>query len=326
MKILITGFAGMIGSNLTKALLEEGHEVLGIDNFWRGSMNNIKLVGVSTSDLERLTVVEADLAAPGPWSDYFKTADIVIHLADIVAGCSYVFSNEGSVFRQNLLINSNVASAVEICKPERYIYVGTACSFPKELQTGVDSKPLEESDQLPASPESGYGWSKLMGEFDAEYLEKAGVTSAVTLILHNVYGWPCEYKTERAQVIPSLCYKALSSKDKVLYVWGDGSQGRAFVHVSDVVRAIKTVLDRPSVSGKIQIGPSICTPISEIAQALIELSTEVTSIGYMLDKPVGDRGRSANYSKAKMLLDWEPQIRIKEGVEMLVNHIRADLA
>ena len=325
MKIIITGFAGMIGSNLTKALLEEGHEVLGIDNFWRGSMNNINLVGISTTDLERLTVVEADLAAPGPWSDYFKIADIVIHLADIVAGCSYVFSNEGSVFRQNLLINANVASAVELGKPERYIYVGTACSFPKELQTGVDSKPLEESDQLPASPESGYGWSKLMGELDAEYLHRSGATNALTLILHNVYGWPCKYDDDRAQAIPALCFRAITSSNGELDVWGDGSQGRAFVHVTDVVRAILLSIKKDQISGKIQIGPSECTSIRKIANIISDNVSRISKINYLLDKPIGDRGRSANYARARDLLGWHPTILIADGIRDLISKISDDL-
>ena len=110
-----------------------------------------------------------------------------------------------------MLINSNVSKAIFENKPKRYIYVGTACSFPRKLQLSTNSTPLLEDDQFPASPESGYGWSKLMGEIEAGYLSKEGITNTVVLSLHNVYGRYCDLSPSTSQVIPSLCDKAISS-------------------------------------------------------------------------------------------------------------------
>ena len=93
-----------------------------------------------------------------------------------------LFTNDGN---NNLIINSNVTKAIYEFKPNRYIYVGTACSFPRDLQLSTNSTPLVEEDQFPASPESGYGWSKLMGEIEAGYLAKEGITDSVILSLHN---------------------------------------------------------------------------------------------------------------------------------------------
>ena len=78
------------------------------------------------------------------WTKYFFEADIIIHLADMVAGIGYVFKNESHIFRTNLLINSNVTKAISENHPKRYIYVGTACSFPRSLQLSTKSTPLRE--------------------------------------------------------------------------------------------------------------------------------------------------------------------------------------
>ena len=85
--------------------------------------------------------------------------------------------------------------------------MGTACSFPADKQTGVDAPPLKEEDEYPASPESAYGWSKLMGEYEALLMEKEAGIPVSVLVLHNVYGAPCDFSPERSQVIPSLIRK-----------------------------------------------------------------------------------------------------------------------
>lgn len=319
-RILVTGGAGMIGSNLVARLLTMGYEVTVIDNLWRGSIENLKYT--CKNNFSKIKLVIADLSEPGNWHSEFKDIDCVYHLADIVAGIGYVFSNEGSLFRKNLLINSLVTQVVASFEVKRYIYVGTACSFPKELQTGVDAAPLKETDQFPASPESAYGWSKLMGELDATYLAKEKDIDTVVLSLHNVYGAPCDYKSPKSQVIPSLINRAISSSNKKISVWGDGSQGRAFIHVSDVVEGLISALTKGENSGTIQLGPNICTPISEIAETICDIVDKSIVIEFDVTKPTGDHGRRADFSKAKTVLGWEPMVNLKNGLTDLVNYIR----
>lgn len=322
MKIIVTGGAGMIGSNLVSKLLEHNHDVTVIDNLWRGSLNNLQFA--CKKKYEEVNFINADLSFFGDWVQHFQDADCIFHLADIVAGIGYVFSNEGYIFRKNLLINSNVASACEMMDVKRYIYVGTACSFPYQLQLGVNSTPLLEDQQFPAHPESAYGWSKLMGELDAGYISKYTSTDSVILVFHNVYGTPCDYKSNRAQALPAIAYRALlsSKNSEPLAVWGDGSQGRAFVHVSDIVNALFSALDKGHNQGPIQIGPDICTPISEVAEIVKSLVDKDITIKFDPSKPVGDLGRSANYSKAKNILGWEPTVDLQSGISDLINWIK----
>jgi GDP-D-mannose 3',5'-epimerase len=306
MKILVTGAAGMIGSNLVAKLLELDHNVIGIDNLWRGKIENLEFT--CADKISRLKFVIADI-------------DCVIHLADIVAGIGYVFNNEAEIFRKNLLINTAITSAVHIMNVPRYIYVGTACSFPQELQTGVDAPPMKETQQFPAHPESAYGWSKLMGELDANYLSKSSNTKSVVLVLHNVYGTPCEYKGSRSQVLPALVYKALTSKDNQLLIWGTGEQGRAFVHVNDVINALILALDKGENIGPIQIGPNECIKIKDIAEMINNSCGNKLTLTFDTSKPMGDLGRCADYTKAKNILNWKPSVNINEGIIELVQWI-----
>ena len=328
MKILITGCAGMIGSYLTANLLrtytkEKGHNIVGIDNLSRGKIKNLK--ESCGNFFENLKFIEEDLTNYNQsWVNEFNDCDLIIHLADVVAGIGYVFSNESLVFRTNLIINSNVSKAIYNSHPKRYIYIGTACSFPKNLQLSTASQPLIEKDQFPAAPESGYGWSKLMGEIESGYLSKEGITDSVILSLHNVYGKYCDYSQRTSQVIPSLCMKAISciKNNKILEIWGDGNQGRAFVHAKDIVDAIKLSFFRGENVGVIQIGPNKCTSINEIAKIIISNLDENIKVNHNLNKPIGDIGRCANYKKAKEILGWEPKINLNDGISDLVKWLK----
>jgi GDP-D-mannose 3',5'-epimerase len=153
-RVLVTGGAGMIGSNLVKRLVSLGCSVAVADNLWRGQIQNLySSDGNAVIDLNR-DFYQLDLRIAGALDETISQFDYVYHLADVVAGIGYVFNNQGSIFRDNLLINSNVISSVRAHSHVKgFVYVGTACSFPASKQTGVDAAPLVEEDQYPAAPE-----------------------------------------------------------------------------------------------------------------------------------------------------------------------------
>ena len=312
-RILVTGGAGMIGSNLVKRLVELGHDVFVVDNLWRGKLDNLKVGGEEVISFDK-RFYKIDLREPRQLDKLLINMDYVYHLADVVAGIGYVFNNQAMIFRENLLINTNVISSVSNSNIKGFIYVGTACSFPKHLQTGIDANPLKEDDQYPAAPESAYGWSKLMGEYETFLLESEKEIPVSVLSLHNVYGSPCAIDAT-SQVIPALMVKAIAWAGEPFVVWGDGSQGRAFVHVTDVVDALVSTMEQGLGKGLIQIGPNHCTSISSIAEMIVQLSGKKINITYDKSKPVGDKGRCADFSKAKDILGWKPKISIKDGLK-----------
>jgi GDP-D-mannose 3',5'-epimerase len=325
-KILITGGAGMIGSNLVKQLVNKGNEVFVIDNLWRGKIEYLydesghPVIPIETH------FFNYDLLVEGISDEIISKVDYVIHLADIVAGIDYVFNNQGSIFRQNLIINSNIISSVRkyINSIKGFIYVGTACSFPLTLQNSLDVIPLREEELYPAFPESAYGWSKLMGQYETELLEKETGIPTCILMFHNVYGSPCDFG-ERSQVIPALIRKAITYPDEPFNVWGSGEQGRAFIHVDDIVNALCLALDKGLGHGVIQIGPSVCTSIKEIAEQVVAISGKKIEPFYDISKPEGDKARSANFTKAKTILGWEPKVTLKEGLHAQYSWIKKQI-
>ena len=305
----------MIGSNLVKKLVEQNHEVLIIDNLWRGKMEYLNDFNTNAPciDLKR-NFFNLDLSEPVKDIEPFKGIDYLYHLADVVAGIGYVFSNQSSIFRQNILINSNTIDLARKLKVKGFIYAGTACSFPAELQNSFDYKLLKEDELYPANPESAYGWSKLMGIYETDLLEKEFDIKVLSLIFHNIYGAPCDFSDARSQVIPSLIRKAVSYPNEDFVVWGSGKQGRAFLHIDDVINALVLGLNRGLGKGYIQIGPDFSTTIAELASLIVEISGKNIKIVFDTSKPEGDKARAANYSKALSELGWQPLVDLKEGL------------
>jgi nucleoside-diphosphate-sugar epimerase len=329
-KILVTGGCGMIGSNLVKRLVKEGHDVQVIDNLWRGKLEYLNDEnGKPIIDLDT-HFHNVDLSTGLNIDPVVFSVEYVIHLADIVAGIDYVFNNQGDLFRLNNLINTYVFRSVRKAGKERIkglIYVGTACSYPLTRQNSLDVIPLKEEELFPALPESAYGWSKLMGQLEIGFLEKETGIPCCTLQFHNVYGSPCDYG-ERSQVIPALIRKAINYPNEEFNVWGSGKQGRAFIHVNDIVDALVLALEKGWGHGWIQIGPSECTSIREIAEAIIKISGKDITPFYDTTKPEGDKARSADWTKAKNVLGWEPKTSLEEGLrqqyEWIESHIKGN--
>lgn len=315
----------MIGSNLVKRLVTEGHDVTVIDNLWRGRLEYLDGPDGRPVIDTATRFHNIDLSKENPQvHEIVSSNEYVIHLADIVAGIDYVFGNQGELFRQNNLINTNLFHAVRKAGKERIkglIYVGTACSYPLTRQNSLDVVPLREDELFPAFPESAYGWSKLMGQLEIGYIEKETGIPCCTLQFHNVYGSPCDFGA-RSQVIPALIRKAINYPAEEFNVWGSGKQGRAFIHVDDVVDALVLALEKGWGHGWIQIGPSVCTSIAEIAETVVRISGKDITPFYDTSKPEGDKARSADYSKAREILGWEPKVSLEDGLRRQYEWIR----
>lgn len=322
-RIYVTGCAGMIGSNIAAALLRAGYNVVGVDNLWRGTSRNLQTLTAHPNFIFR----HADIVSDQDWYVDMDSASVLLHTADIVAGIGFVFSNEWQVFQKNILINTQIARIVNRVQPRQLIYLGTACSYPQTLQRSVTESVLTEAAKFPADPESGYGWSKLIGEIEFGLAVKGTTTQLTVLDLHNVYGWPCVYRDQTAQVIPSLINKALKSVDGKLHVWGDGKQGRAFLHVNDVVQAAEKAVGYSGQTRAFMIGPDHCTTIGEVAQLIMEHPrVQINEIVFDTSKPTGDIGRFADPKLANDELGWFASVPFRDGLFELIDKVTEDMA
>lgn len=311
--VLVTGGAGQIGSHLVSRLVELGANVRVADNLWRGKLSNLTKGKAPVIDLET-QFYEVDLADKASCQQVCAGQDIVIHLADVVAGINFVFGNQYFLLNKNALIDNHMIHAALEARVSKYVFAGSACSYPADKQAVLNPPPFKEEEAFPALPESAYGWSKLFGELLCHYAAQSSETQMGVVRFHNVYGPNCELDPAKSQVIPALIRKAIMYPVEDFVVWGSGAQRRAFVYVDDAVDGILRMVDRGMGQGTIQIGPDFSTSIREIAEHAVAASGRDIEIKFDTTKPEGDVDRAADWTKAKEILGWQPTIGIEEGI------------
>jgi GDP-D-mannose 3', 5'-epimerase len=171
----------------------------------------------------------------------------------------------------------------------------------------------------PADPESAYGWSKLMGEYEADLLANEGSMRVGILRLQNVYGPRSILSIKRSQVIPSLIRKAIRYPEEEFIVWGSGKQARDFVFVADVIDALLRLPLKGMDRGPIQIGTGHETTVAQLSSMIVGISGKEIPINFDLEKPEGDGGRSGNFEKAKRILGWDVFTPLENGLKETYN-------
>ena len=331
-RYIITGGAGFIGSHLVKALRTEGVHVSQlkvVDNLWRGRLANLQYPNGSWAINATADFCALDLRHEEDTLRYIRGADVIYHLAGVVPGVAYDVEHQKSVFQDNLLINTHTLKAAKENGIANYIYAGAACSLPKGLKDGPGIQALREGQTYPVEPESAYGWSKLMGEYEAVMAQDIGVFNVGLLRFPNVYG-PCsDYSKTSSQAIPSLIRKALNYPQEPYYVArGSKNQYRDFVFIDDIVRALLLVKDRGMNMGVIQLGSKTVTTLRALAIRIADLVGErfnkTIAVEFDTCELEGDQGCVAVGERANTILGWEPQVPLAEGLLKTIDWLGED--
>lgn len=313
-KIVVTGGAGFIGSQLVKRLVKEGYDVTVVDNLSRGKMANL-------ADIEdKINFLMMDLRHYQPTKDIIKGADVVFHLAAILGGIGYIKEHELDCM-DNAVIDRNVIRACVEGGVKKLIYTSTACVYPVELQTKSHEEYLLKEDDATwggASPESLYGWIKLLGEIALQKVWDKHKMKAVILRLFNVYGETEVFDPKYGHVIPALISKVIMRQNP-LVVWGSGEQSRAFTYVDDVVDAYMLAMEKLDYPTPVNIGTPRRVKIRKLAEMIVELGDRYLDfkpdIVFDESKPIGVWTRCPDITRAKDLLGWRPKTILKEGLE-----------
>jgi len=305
MKILVTGGAGFIGSQVVPSLLSEGHEVVVLDDLSTGRKNRLpKEVELYELDIRDWRLV-AVLKEVEP--------DIVVHLAAQVDVRKSV-SDPLLDAEINILGTVNVATAfLKSPKAKKFIFISTAAVYGSEAKVPI----LETS---PLKPESPYGLSKLTAERYLSLLSTEAGFDLVTLRLGNVYG-PGQDAHGEAGVIAIFSQKVL--KGETLSIFGDGEQTRDFVFVKDVARAITLAISEGE-RGSFNIATGEETKINDLIRIYQELTPTSFSVKYEPSRSGEILRSSLDISKAKEELSFTPEYSLLEGLSETLSGFRND--
>ena len=301
--VLVTGAGGFIGHHLVKYLKDQGCWVRGAD------IKNPEFEATAADDfrLTDLRDIEACHAA-------VRGVDEVYHLAANMGGIGFITAVRADVVRDNVTMDANMLEAAGQQRVRRFFYASSACVYPKSLQESPDVAPLREEQAIPAEPEDGYGWEKLLAEQMCRYaLEEHGLQTRVARF-HNVYGPLGTYEGGREKAPAALCRKiALARDGDEIEVWGDGLQTRSFLSVDECVEGIWRITqsdhDRP-----LNLGTDRMVTVRQLAEMIIGISGKKLSLRFDPSKPQGVRGRNSDNARLRQVLGWEPRVPLEEGL------------
>jgi nucleoside-diphosphate-sugar epimerase len=302
----VTGAAGFIGGHLAEALVKEGYEVRGLDDFSSGKRENLPKDS-------RFSLVEGTVADPRSVEEAVAGAKWVFHLAAIPS----VPLSMAEPVRTNAINVGGTVNVLEAARRSGVERVVLACS----CAAYGDSPEQPKQESLEARPLSPYAAQKVAAELYAQTYSRAYGLPCVALRFFNVYGPRQDPKSEYAAAIPRFATRLLGGQRPIVY--GDGKQTRDFVHVSDVVRAnlLAATSDR-AVGEVINIASGRSASLLELIAILKSIIESELEIEHQAPRAGDLRVSTADISKARELLGYQPRVRLEEGLASLVASLR----
>ncbi len=304
MKVLVTGGGGFIGSHVVDVLVARGYAVTVLDNQPGNVEKNLKQhLGDS-----RFRFVEGDIRDEDVVRRSLGGAEAVIHEAALASVPQSL--REPELFHEVnadgtlVLLRESLRAGIK-----RFVLASTSAVYgdPKQLPTG---------EEVPPNPLSPYAETKLLAENHCREFHARGLPT-VCLRYFNVYG-PRQVGGEEGSVIPKFLECVRDDRPPVIY--GDGEQGRDFVHVSDVAEITVLAMEKEDAAGEtINIGTGKMTTINRLWTMFAKMSGKTHLKPTHAPARPGEVYRSvANISKARRLLNFEPRVGIEEGVKKLL--------
>jgi len=252
-----------------------------------------------------------------------KDIEWVFNLAADMGGMGFIQSNHSLILFNNTMISFNMVEAARRNNVRRFFYSSSACIYPEHKQLDPENPGLKESDAWPAYPQDAYGLEKLVSEELCKYYGKDFTDMEFRIArFHNIYGPHGTWKGGREKAPAAFCRKAIVSEEH-FEMWGDGLQTRSFCFIDDCVDGILKLFFS-DVKEPLNIGSEEMVSMNEMAQMALALSDKDIPIKH-IPGPEGVRGRNSNNDLCRKLLNWEPQISLKEGLKRTFDWIKKEI-
>jgi nucleoside-diphosphate-sugar epimerase len=254
-------------------------------------------------------------------------ASTVYNLAADMGGMGFIENNK-ALCMLSVLINTHLLMAAKKYGVERFFFASSACVYPDYRQTTPQVIPLKESDAYPAMPEDGYGWEKLFSErMCRHFMEDFGLTTRVARY-HNVYGPFGTYDGGREKAPAAVCRKVIQAKlsgSHEIEIWGDGNQTRSFMYIDDCIQGTLDIL-ASDIQEPINLGSNQLVTINQLVDIVERIANVKLKRTYNLSAPKGVNGRNSDNTMIQALLNWEPSIRLEDGMERTYRWIYDQMA
>ncbi len=307
-KVLVTGGAGFIGSNLVTLLLRQDFDIRVVDNFSVGSLKNLP------KEERRLEIIKGDIRDLHTMKEVTKNCDIVFHLA--IQCVRKSIRSPLFVHHVNATGTLNVLEASRLNNIQKFIYVSSS-----EVYGTAHTVPMKEDHLL--APTTVYGASKLAGEQYALAYHKTYGFPAIVVRPFNTYGYNEHFEGQYGEVIPRFVLRALNGLP--LHIFGDGSQTRDFTFVSDTVRGFWDIAEKGKVGEIYNIAYGKEVSILKIATLIFKILQVKGSIDHLPQRPGDVHRHYAGIKKAQQDVGFTPQIGIEQGLKEYISWFKENI-
>ena len=308
-KILVTGGAGFIGSHLCKKLLDEGNDVLCLDNYFTGTKENISNLFKSPY----FEVIRHDVCFP-----LYVEFDEIYNLACPASPIHYQYDPVQTT-------KTSVHGAINMLGLAKRIGARILQASTSEIYGDPETHPQEENywgNVNPIGPRSCYDEGKRCAEtlfFDYYRQHNSDIK---VLRIFNTYG-PNMHPND-GRVVSNFIVQALTNQD--ITVYGNGEQTRSFCYIDDLVNGIfKMMSSEKNFIGPVNLGNPVEFKIIDLAQTIIKLTNSKSKIvnkELPTDDPIR---RKPNISLAKKVLDWEPNFNLEDGLKLTIDYFKSQI-
>jgi len=314
MKILITGGAGFIGSNLTEYFLIKGYEVVCLDNFETGHRNNI----ISFEENPNYFLVEGDIRNFIDCQKAVEGVDYVLHQAALG---SVPKSIKDPITTSDVNVTGflNMLTASRDAKVKRFVYAASSSTY-------GDSESLPKVEEVIGKPLSPYAITKYVNELYADIFSKTYGLETIGLRYFNVFGRRQDPNGTYAAVIPLFVKQFMDYESPIIN--GDGNYSRDFTYIDNVLQMNELAMTTQNVAAINTVYNTACGDRTTLAQLVTLLKNKLSKLDAKISdveivygpNRKGDIPHSlASIDKAKRLLGYDPQFSIDKGLEKAIN-------
>ena len=305
MRILVTGGAGFLGSHLCERLLASGHEVICLDNFFTGRMDNI----AHLRDISRFEIIRHDVTEP-----ILLEVDLIFNLACPASPVHYQHNPVKT-------IKTSVMGAIHMLGLAKRVHARILQASTSEVYGDPMVHPQNEDywgNVNPVGPRGVYDEAKRFQEAMTMAYHTYHQLETRIVRIFNTYG--PRMRLNDGRVLPAFVGQALRGED--LTAFGDGSQTRSFCYVDDLVEGIYRLLMSDYVQ-PLNIGNPNEITINEFAQEIIKLTGTNQKVIYKPLPTDDPKQRKPDITRAKNILNWEPKIDRSEGLKLTLEYFKS---
>jgi len=305
-RILVTGGAGFIGSHLCERFVQEGHDVICLDNLFCGSKRNIfHLLSYPNFEFIRHDIVH-------PIS---LEIDQIYNMACPASPVHYQYNPVRTV-------KTNVMGALNMLELAYNVHATILQASTSEVYGDPEMHPQKESywgNVNPIGLRSCYDEGKRVSETLIMDFHRQHQVDVKIVRIFNTYGPKVAINDGR--VISNFIVQALSNQDITIY--GDGQQTRSFCYVDDMLNGLTKMMNSPSeFTGPVNLGNPTENTVQELAQMVVKMTKSQSKIIFQ-DLPKDDpKKRKPDITLAKTELDWKPTVPLEQGLEKTIEYFR----